>query len=316
LPTTSGRSCFAGLRLSEITRLRLGCIRWQTDGDGDKQRAVCLLDVPAHKTGTAFTKPVDRTVGHAIDRWVGVRPPQPPLVDTRTSERVHLLFAYKGMRVGQTFLNSSLIPSLCRKANVPLRDVRGAITSHRARATIASQLYNAREPMTLFELQAWLGHRSPAATQHYAQITPTTLTRAYADAGYFNRNLRTIAVLVDRAAVTSGAAAAGEPWQFYDLGHGHCTYSFFEQCPHRMACARCDFYVPKASTRGQLLEAKSNLQRMLVEIPLTEVERAAVEDGGEAVTHLLDRLADVPTPAGGTPLELGTLEPLDGRVPT
>jgi hypothetical protein len=83
-----------------------------------------------------------------------------------------------------------------------------------------------------------------------------------------------------------------------------------------MACARCDFYVPKASTRGQLLEAKSNLQRMLVEIPLTEVERAAVEDGGEAVTHLLDRLADVPTPAGGTPLELGTLEPLDGRVPT
>jgi hypothetical protein len=50
--------------------------------------------------------------------------------------------------------------------------------------------------------------------QHYAQITPTTLTKAYADAGYFDRNLRTIAVLVDRAAVTSGAAAAGEPWQF------------------------------------------------------------------------------------------------------
>jgi integrase len=54
----------------------------------------------------------------------------------------------------------------CRKANVPLRDVRGAITSHPARATIASQLYNAREPMTLFEPQAWLGHRSPTTTQH------------------------------------------------------------------------------------------------------------------------------------------------------
>jgi len=30
-----------------------------------------------------------------------------------------------------------------------------------------------------------------------------------------------------------------------------------------MACARCDFYTPKASTRGQLLEAKDNPQRML-----------------------------------------------------
>jgi hypothetical protein len=246
---------------------------------------------------------------------VAVRPPQPEFVDARTSERVDLLFVHKGMRVGQTFINAALIPSLCRKANVPLRDVRGSITSHRARATIASQLYNAREPMTLFELQAWLGHRSPASTQHYAKITPMTLSRAYADAGYFDRNLRTIAVLVDREAVTSGAAAAGEPWQFYDLGHGHCTYSFFEQCPHRMACARCDFYIPKASTKGQLLEARANLQRMLVEIPLSDGERAAVEDGGEAVTQLLDRLADVPTPAGRTPRELCTQEPPQPNPP-
>ena len=65
---------------------------------------------------------------------------------------------------------------------------------------------------------------------------------------------------------------------------------------------------------GQLLEAKANLQRMLVEIPLTEVERAAVEDGGEAVTHLLDRLADVPTPAGGTPRQACTLEAPHGTI--
>ena len=104
--------------------------------------------------------------------------------------------------------------------------------------------------MTLFELQAWLGHRSPQSTQHYAKITPNTLTRAYDDAGYFARNVRTIEVLVDRDAVASGAAAAGEPWQHYDLGHGYCTYTFFEQCPHRMACARCDFYTPKDSSQG------------------------------------------------------------------
>jgi site-specific recombinase XerD len=32
--------------------------------------------------------------------------------------------------------------------------------------------------MTLFGLQAWLGHASPQTTQHYAKITSNTLTRA------------------------------------------------------------------------------------------------------------------------------------------
>ena len=170
-----------------------------------------------------------------------------------------------------------LVPLLCRKAGVPREDVRGAITGHRARATIATQLYNAKDPMSLFELQAWLGHSSPQSTQHYARITPITLTKAYTDAGYFARNVRTIEVLLDRDAITNGAAGNGGPFEFYDLGHGYCSYSFFEQCPHRMACARCDFYIPKPSSEAQLLEAKDGLQRMLVEIPLTDEERAAVE---------------------------------------
>jgi len=111
-------------------------------------------------------------------------------------------------------------------------------------------------------------------------------------------------VLIDRDAITSGGAATGTPWQYFDLGHGLCTYSFFEQCPHRMACARCDFYVPKGSTKAQLLEARGNLQRMLAEIRLTDDERAAVTDGTDAVDNLLKRLANVPTPAGPTPRQL------------
>jgi hypothetical protein len=207
--------------------------------------------------------------------------------------------------IGRDYLNARIIPALCAKAGVPASDVRGKITSHRARSTIASQLYNAKEPMTLFELQAWLGHRTPAATQHYAKIAPVTLAKAYSDAGYFARNIRTIEVLVDRDAVTSGAAGSGQPWQHYDLGHGYCTYTFFEQCPHRMACARCDFYTPKGPSRAQMLEARANLQRMLANIPLTDDERAAVEDGEDALGALLARLADIPTPAGPMPLEIG-----------
>jgi hypothetical protein len=81
-----------------------------------------------------------------------------------------------------------------------------------------------------------------------------------------------------------------------------------------MACPRCDFYVPKGSSKAQLLEAKANLQRMLVEISLTEEERAAIEDGQIAVDRLLERLADVPTPSGPTPRvlkQLPVLQSLD-----
>ena len=303
---------FSGLRSDEITRLRTGCIRWQHDGQpiaGDSREilagdAVCLLDVPVHKTGTAFTKPVDPIVGQAIETWQALRPAQPPRTDRKTGEQADLLFSVRAHPVARAYINRTVIPALCAKAGVPTADVRGNITSHRARSTIASQLYNAKEPMTLFELQAWLGHRTPNTTQHYAKITPNTLTRAYTEAGYFARNIRTIEVLLDRDAVTSGAAAAGEPWQHYDLGHGYCTYNFFEQCPHRMACARCDFYLPKDSGKAQLLEAKDNLQRMLVSIPLTDDERAAVEDGQTALDTLLTRLAGVATPSGTTPREI------------
>lgn len=211
-----------------------------------------------------------------------------------------MLFAYRGRRLGQPYLNETLIPLLCRKAGIPEADARGTITSHRARATIATQLYNAKEPLTLLELQAWLGHRSPKATQHYAQLSPTVLSRAYADADYFTRNVRTIEVLLDQDAVRTGAAARGEPWRLYDLGHGYCSYDFFDQCPHRMVCAKCSFYLPKGSSRAQAAEGKANLLRMRQEIPLTDDERAAVEDGVAAFDRLLERLADVPAPDGST----------------
>ena len=302
---------FAGLRSDEILRLRVGATRWQQDNDSDTEHGarVCLLDVPTNKTSTAFTKPVDPLVGDAISEWEAIRPAQPRQVDLKTGGQVDFLFCFRGVRLSSKYINRVLIPMLCKKAGVPRQDVRGQITSHRARATIATQLYNAKDPMTLFELQAWLGHSSPASTQHYARITPLTLTKAYTDAGYFARNVRTIEVLLDRDAITNGTAASGGPFEFYDLGHGYCSYTFFEQCPHRMACARCDFYLPKPSSQAQLLEAKNSLHRMLVQIPLTDSERAAVDGDQSAIDRLLDGLGDTPTPAGPTPKQLNDQAP-------
>lgn len=70
------------------------------------------------------------------------------------------------------------------------------------------------------------------------------------------------------------------------------------------ACAKCSFYLPKESTKAQLLEAKANLLRLRHDIPLADAELAAVEDGVTAYEQLLARLADVATPGGPTPRQL------------
>ncbi|WP_273974559.1 hypothetical protein [Serratia ureilytica] len=139
---------FGGLRRDEVRRMRPECKRWHGDEQQDGSR-VCLLDVSVNKTSTAFTKLVD---------WEKERHRQPAQVDVKTGELVSYLFMHRDHRIHGSYINKSLIPILCRKAGVPNEDVRGTITSHRARATIASQLFNAKEPLGLFELQRWLGH--------------------------------------------------------------------------------------------------------------------------------------------------------------
>lgn len=44
---------------------------------------------------------------------------------------------------------------------------------------------------------------------------------------------------------------------------------------------------------------------MLAAIPLTDDERAAVDDGQAALDNLLNRLADTPAPDGHTPRQIG-----------
>jgi hypothetical protein len=63
-------------------------------------------------------------------------------------------------------------------------------------------------------------------------------------------------VLVDQQAVRNGLAG-NTPWKYYDLGHGYCSYDFFDQCPHRTACVKCSFYQAKESAAAFLVEGKN-----------------------------------------------------------
>ncbi|MFM0069052.1 hypothetical protein [Paraburkholderia aspalathi] len=75
---------FAGLRSDEIVRLRVGCVR-KEPSIGQQATQCWMLDVPVHKTGTEFAKPIDTIVGEAITVWEQLRPVQPGPFDHRES---------------------------------------------------------------------------------------------------------------------------------------------------------------------------------------------------------------------------------------
>jgi hypothetical protein len=165
-------------------------------------------------------------------------------------------------------------------------------------------LSNAREPLDIFQLRDYLGHKHLSSTQSYVRVDPTKLAHQVAKAGYLHQNLATIEVVLDQGAIMSGEAARGGDWKWYDLGHGLCANPFWAGCPHRMACARCPYYRPKASLKEQLVEGQANLVRMLEFVSLTEEEKLLVTEGVELHQALIEKLQDVPTPAGPTPRQL------------
>lgn len=301
-----------GLRNDEIIRLPVGCVREVSDavdegmveGLGKKpSELICILHVPLNKTSTEFSKPVGKVVAEKIREWEAVRPAQPAKLDRKSSDMVHFLFSYRAARVGRHFINNSLIPLLCRKAGVSIEDVPGKkITSHRGRASAATWYYNTRYGMTLEELQSWLGHANINSTRSYVRPSPVKQSKRFAQ---MHANSYMVEVLVDTDSIMSGRAAQGEPWQFFPLGNDDfCSNPFYAQCPHRMACAKCSFHVPANSQKAPSLRAKQSIQRMLVEMPLDEEERAAAEGSVEALDMLVGKLKDVKTPDGRTPRQI------------
>ncbi len=286
---------YSGLRSDEILRLRLGCIRWQREdvtvpdtGEVLPKEATCFLTVPTNKTGATFQKPVNPIVGHQINDWERLRASgQPARSDRKTGIKMEYLFAHRGKSLGKEYLNKTLIPLLCERAGIPRADERGAITSHRARATLATLLYNAPEGLSIFELMQWLGHKDPGTTQHYARVKPTKLATAYSKA---ERNSRLVEALVDTRADVTGKVNI-----YYVLGeHGLCGNPDWSSCLYRMACIKCPFFVPKDQAR--LIEACRTVKRFMEVVELTDEELAAVQDDYHKLEAAVERTQQVATP--------------------
>ena len=287
---------YSGLRMDEIARLQTGCVRWQVEdvtvpetGEVLPKEAICFLTVPVNKTTTSFQKPVNPVVGRRINEWERVRAPgQLPRRDRKTGALTHYLFAHRGKPMSKHYINLTIIPLLCARAGVPGEDERGAITSHRARATLATLLYNAPEGLSIFDLMAWLGHKSPQTTQSYARVKPTRLAAAYAKA---DRNSRLMEVLVD-----TKADASGEAKVYYVLGeHGLCGNPDWATCLYRMACIKCPFFVP--TDQALLIQASKTVRRFMEMVELTDEELAAVQEDVTKLEEAVERTQHIAPPA-------------------
>jgi len=289
---------FSGCRSDEISRLELNCIYVedvpeQTDPETGKLLPAFrqpMLRVPANKTKGEFVKPVEAPLAEAIDQWRHERPSQPKHLDRITLQPTDYLFCNRGRKLARGFINRTLIPLLLTKAGLPESDSRGAITSHRARATLATSLYSPQSGMAAIEVMQWLGHTDLATGRYYLDLTPVKLMTAFNRSVKLSENLRFVGVLADTS------PGHGEPVLRYDLGHGWCTNPSYAMCAHRMACARCSFYEPAEMMIGRLERQAGRFQHMLQELRLADDERAAIEGDAEAARLLLLRLAKQSTP--------------------
>lgn len=274
---------FTGLRSDEIRRLQVGCIRPalgdENKSDSSFSPGICNLSVPVGKSGSGFIKPIPGVVGEAIKNWEKIRPAVPKHWDYKTHEAVDFLFVWKGKLVGPKILNNIIIPMLCRKAGIPNEDALGKFTSHRARHTLASLLSNAPTPMSDSDLQDWLGQLSEDSLRWYLAINIRKLEEAYAAANHISVDKRQLEQLKKPAPEGGKLPAEGKSVPSVDLGHGFCTYDFFDECSQRKPCAKCSFYKPKASLLSQAHEVKSQFTRMLHHLPLSKEVRQAIEEG-------------------------------------
>lgn len=298
---------FSGLRSDEIARLRVGCteayredhvVEWT--GEVLPKDAVAQLTVPVHKTGPSFVKPVHPIIHERIEEWERVRPDQPQVQDEETGDMVNYLFSIRGTGIAPDYINETLIPLLSRKvkgvrqgeegSNARLADAKGPLTSHRARAQIASMLHNGPVPMTLPQIQKWLGHSDIASTVHYAETELLTGDVAFANVEMMDRNLRMVQVYVDTIPGEEGSVRF-----YYDVGDGLCSFAEWHTCPHRLACLKCQYFVPK--DKATQIRARDGVRRFLEVIPnLSEEERKAADGDEQALAELVEYNKNLPTP--------------------
>lgn len=261
-----------------------------------KEAQLCYLHIPFNKTKGPYWVPIPKYTADAVEAWEQERPDNlPRLVDTKDNSLVEFLFCIRGKKMGRNFFNETLIPALCRRAGVPARDAKGAITGHRARSTIATMLR--RNGLSLEDISQFLGHARPEMVRAYARTDQFRFGR---DMNRANDLMRIVEGIID-----TRAAKAGQPNVFFFfLGRGadgqprFCGNPAWEKCAHRLACLKCPMYVgaSQATRLAERLEARDEIFKVQMKVEMTPQEKAAAEGDINTLSSLIEADTHVPPP--------------------
>lgn len=180
------------------------------------------------------------------------------------------------MKISRYFLNSVMIPLLCKKAGIENFDHRGRFTSHRGRASIATVLYNSDEGMSLNELRLWLGHRSIESTLHYVRHCDRALAEKFARA-FAPSQLDNILTDEEKQQVDLELGITKENRVELDSG-GYCRNPLYTQCANKDACAGCMFH-DKETPADKVAKVRSVLLDLFKSDKLSETDREAIARG-------------------------------------
>jgi Phage integrase family len=230
-------------------------------------------------------------VAHAIEEWKRARPRnQRELLDRKERKEVEYLFCYKDARVGNDFINHTLIPLLCAKAGVDSEDARGRITGHRGRSTRLTLLR--KNGVSLDDLAEYAGHADSKTIRRYARQDNLQLHRIIKDADDVSRILEGV--------VEIQAAAQGLPALRWFIGYdtdgepAYCANQVYHTCPHRLDCPKCGMFI--GGEKARLLQQGENILPITSKVPMTAIEKCVVNGdqlGAEACRLALQQ---VPAP--------------------
>jgi integrase len=284
---------WTGARRDEIRRLDLGCLDAYPDGSP-------RVRIPAGKTRKERVVPVDEEAAEAIRELQLLSQPGRGIPDPVTGRTTRYLFTKRGRLLSAPYLFDRALEKVCKEAGLPPVDGNKAVSAHRFRHTVGTQL--AEKGAKLHTIMKVLGHDSPQMSMVYAQISDETVREDYE------------AVLGPGAAIAGPLAEtlrSGElpdkdvEWikrNFFktELELGHCL-----RLPQEGPC-ECDLYLtcPKFVTTLEYaprLRARKDRELELIEDAISNGWEREVERHRCTVRRIEGLLADL----GEPPEELG-----------
>jgi hypothetical protein len=163
---------WSGARRGEICRLTLDCLDQYPDG-------TARLRIPVGKTSRERLVPLHDEAADALKELIALRSTakERPHIDERTQSPVRFVFLRRGQRISAWYLFDFGLRTACRSAGLVDMSGRSAITAHRFRHTVGTQL--AERGAKLHTIMSVLGHESPHMSMVYARISDAEVLRDY-----------------------------------------------------------------------------------------------------------------------------------------